>query len=212
MSVLSTSEWIQSDTRLKETHFLGGSRAFLSRGSSDLSRGRIRNEESFYWMETLAEVSVPGRSDESVEAYYHRTVWWYNLSPSINPQLCPWFKFIICYKNWLQQSASRWFFIQRGCSLHTEGHSEQRPRKAPRQVGWLCGRLDEARMNVGLQEDASCSGFLFPPQTRLPRWARLCSCWNIWEQRNSSQGPGGRFWMKWIGANDALSSYINLFL
>lgn len=42
-------------------------------------------------METLAEVRVPGRGDELAEAYYHRTVWRYNLSLSINPRLCPWF-------------------------------------------------------------------------------------------------------------------------
>lgn len=50
-------------------------------------------------METLAEVRLPVCGDELVAAYYHRTAQRYNLSLSINPRLCPWFKFTTRNKN-----------------------------------------------------------------------------------------------------------------
>lgn len=71
------------------------------------------------WMETLAEVRVPSRGDELVEAYYHRTAWWYNLSLSINPWLCPWFKFTICYKNFYCSRETQGGFLFRGDSACT---------------------------------------------------------------------------------------------
>lgn len=46
-------------------------------------------------MQTLAELRAPDCGDELVEAYYRCTVWRYNLSLSINPCQCPWFRFTI---------------------------------------------------------------------------------------------------------------------
>lgn len=51
------------------------------------------------WLETLAEVRLPVCGDELVAAYYHRTAWRYDLSLSINPRRCPWFKFTTRNKN-----------------------------------------------------------------------------------------------------------------
>lgn len=74
-------------------------------GSFYLSWQRIRNMEGGVggivqkWMETLAEVRLPACGDELVEAYYHRTARRYDLSLSINPRLCPWFKFTTRNKN-----------------------------------------------------------------------------------------------------------------
>lgn len=112
-SAYSTNEWTSNVSEKR-------SQVFLSRGSFHLSRGRIRNvgegcktiEEK--WMETLAEVRVPRCGDELVEAYYHCTVWWYNLSLSINPCLCPWFKFTICYKNVYCSKATFYWILFRG--------------------------------------------------------------------------------------------------
>lgn len=50
-------------------------------------------------MGTLAEVRLPACGDELVVAYYHRTARRYDLSLSINPRLCPWFKFTTRNKN-----------------------------------------------------------------------------------------------------------------
>lgn len=51
------------------------------------------------WMETLAEVRVPRSGDELLEAYYHRTMWWYDLSLSINPCRVLGLKFTRRYEN-----------------------------------------------------------------------------------------------------------------
>lgn len=63
------------------------------------------------WMEqTLAEVRASDCGDELVEAYYHWIVWWYNLSLSINPMLCPWFKFYYMLQKLLLLHSDIWWF------------------------------------------------------------------------------------------------------
>lgn len=110
-SAYRTNEWTRSNvsekthkSTEKPTVSEPGKFAFITRKNQKWTKKKREKRmwDCFYWGEMNGDFSwAKGSScgDELVEAYYHRTVVWYNLSLSINPWLCPWFKFTICYKN-----------------------------------------------------------------------------------------------------------------
>lgn len=123
--VSSQYEWMNLKCFWKDTRIHRGAKclwaggAFIYHGEESEMGGKKKKgcetiEEK--WMEALAEVRIPRCGDELVEAHYHRTVWWYNLSLSINPWLCPWFKFTICYKNVYCSKATFYWILFRGDS------------------------------------------------------------------------------------------------